>query len=202
MTLTSSDGVTSAPVALSGTVMAATPQLSVSPTSVNFGTVTVGSKGSQNVTLSNQGSADLTISLISVNATAVGATGMTTPATIKAGQSATLTLSYSPTVAASMTGNVTITSNDPHTPSFAVAVSGTSTATAVAPTITTAPANRTVTAGQTATFAVVAAGTAPLSYQWQKSGANIAGATGASYTTPATTTADSGSTYRVVVSNS
>jgi len=202
MTLTSSDGVTSAPVALSGTVMAATPQLSVSPTSVNFGTVTVGSKGSQNVTLSNQGSADLTISLISVNATAVGATGMTTPATIKAGQSATLTLSYSPTVAASMTGNVTITSNDPHTPSFVVAVSGTSTATAVAPTITTAPANRTVTAGQTATFTVVAAGTAPLSYQWQKSGANIAGATGASYTTPATTTADSGSTYRVVVSNS
>src|SRR5204863_353406 len=45
-------------------------------------------------------------------------------------------------------------------------------------------------------------GTAPLSYQWQKNGANINGATSASYTTPATTTSDSGSTYRVVVSNS
>jgi hypothetical protein len=48
---------------------------------------------------------------------------------------------------------------------------------------------------------VVAGGTAPLSYQWQKNGANIAGATATSYTTPATTTADSGSTFRVVVSN-
>src|SRR6266700_2620801 len=71
----------------------------------------------------------------------------------------------------------------------------------VAPTITTPPASQTVTAGQTATFAVVAAGTAPLSYQWQKNGVNIAGATAASYTTPATTTSDSGSTFRVVVTN-
>src|SRR5437660_955193 len=75
-------------------------------------------------------------------------------------------------------------------------------AAAVAPTITTQPANQTVTAGQTATFAVVAGGTAPLSYQWQKNGASIAGATAANYTTPATTTADSGSTFAVVVSNS
>jgi hypothetical protein len=48
---------------------------------------------------------------------------------------------------------------------------------------------------------VVAAGTAPLSYQWQKNGVNISGATAASYTTPATTTSDSGSTFAVVVTN-
>ena len=71
----------------------------------------------------------------------------------------------------------------------------------VPPTITTQPANQRVTAGQTATFTVVAAGTAPLSYQWQKNGVNVAGATSASYTTPATTTSDSGSTFAVVVSN-
>jgi len=41
----------------------------------------------------------------------------------------------------------------------------------------------------------------PLTYQWQKNGANIAGATAASYTTPATTTSDSGSTFDVVVTN-
>src|SRR5207302_7261588 len=52
-------------------------------------------------------------------------------------------------------------------------------AAAVAPTITTQPANQTVTAGQTASFAVAANGTAPLSYQWQKNGANISGATSA-----------------------
>ena len=81
-------------------------------------------------------------------------------------------------------------------------VNFTDNAAAVAPTITTQPANQTVTAGQTATFAVVAAGTAPLGYQWQKNGVNITGATSASYTTATTTTADSGSTFRVVVSNS
>src|SRR5207244_9991606 len=61
-------------------------------------------------------------------------------------------------------------------------------AAAVASAITTQPANQTVTAGQTATFTVVATGTAPLSYQWQKNGANLAGATSSSYTTPATRT--------------
>ncbi|PYU50411.1 MAG: hypothetical protein DMG48_13930 [Acidobacteria bacterium] len=70
-----------------------------------------------------------------------------------------------------------------------------------APTISTQPGNQTVVARQSATFAVTAGGTAPMSYQWQKNGASIAGATSASYTTPATTTTDNGSTFRVVVSN-
>jgi outer membrane protein assembly factor BamB len=72
----------------------------------------------------------------------------------------------------------------------------------VAPTITQQPANKTVTAGQTATFTVVATGAAPLSYQWQKNTVAIVGATSASYTTSATTTADNASQFRVVVSNS
>ena len=70
-----------------------------------------------------------------------------------------------------------------------------------APTITTQPANQSVTAGQTATFTVTATGTAPLSYQWQKSGTAIAGATASSYTTPPTTSSDNGSQFTVVVSN-
>jgi hypothetical protein len=76
------------------------------------------------------------------------------------------------------------------------------TSTTGAPTITTQPVNQPVTVGRTATFSVTAAGTAPLSYQWQKNGTSIAGATSASYTTPATTLPDSGSTFRVIVSNS
>ena len=79
---------------------------------------------------------------------------------------------------------------------------GTSTPTATAPTITTQPSSQTVTAGLTATFTVVASGSGTLTYQWQDGGTNIAGATGASYTTPATTAQNSGSSYQVVVSNS
>ncbi|HEY6387847.1 MAG TPA: hypothetical protein VIX91_19390 [Candidatus Acidoferrum sp.] len=74
-------------------------------------------------------------------------------------------------------------------------------AVAVAPTITTQPANQSVNAGQTATFSVTATGTAPLSYQWQKNSANIAGATASSYTTPAAVAADNGAKFDVIVNN-
>jgi hypothetical protein len=70
-----------------------------------------------------------------------------------------------------------------------------------APQITTRPANKTVTVGQTAAFSVVATGTAPLRYQWSKNGTPIAGATGSSYTTPATVSGDNGSSFTVVVTN-
>jgi len=40
-----------------------------------------------------------------------------------------------------------------------------------------------------------------LTYQWQKNGTAIGGATSASYTTPATTTSDNGAQFTVVVSN-
>ena len=76
------------------------------------------------------------------------------------------------------------------------------TAAPVKPTITTQPASQSVTAGQTATFSVAASGTSPLSYQWQKNSFNIGGATSASYTTPATTLAGSGSAFQCVVTNS
>jgi PKD repeat protein len=70
------------------------------------------------------------------------------------------------------------------------------------PTITSSPSNQTVTEGQTASFSVSATGTAPLSYQWQKDGADLPGATGTAYTTPPVSMADDGSTYRCVVTNS
>src|SRR3974390_1406057 len=72
----------------------------------------------------------------------------------------------------------------------------------VAPSITTQPVSPSVSPGQTATFTVVAAGTAPLRYQWQRAGANISGGSLASYTTAATTISDNGSQFDVVVSNS
>jgi hypothetical protein len=71
----------------------------------------------------------------------------------------------------------------------------------VAPVITTPPASQTVTAGASATFNVVATGTAPLSYQWKKNGANISGANNTSFTISSTTTGDAGD-YTVMVSNS
>lgn len=71
----------------------------------------------------------------------------------------------------------------------------------VAPAISTQPANQTVLEGATATFTVTATGTAPLSYQWKNGATAITGATSASYTTPATVLADSGSSFTVTVTN-
>lgn len=70
-----------------------------------------------------------------------------------------------------------------------------------APSITAQPMNQTVSAGQTATFSVTASGPGTLSYQWQMNDADIGGANSASYTTPQTTTADSGQRFRVKISN-
>src|ERR1700677_2004194 len=71
-----------------------------------------------------------------------------------------------------------------------------------APAITTEPGSQNVTLGHAATFSVVATGTAPLSYQWQRNGTAITGATASSYTTAATTLADNGATFKVTVTNS
>lgn len=77
---------------------------------------------------------------------------------------------------------------------------------AVAPTITQAPANLTVTVGQSAQFTVTATGTAPLNYQWFKGGAvlgnggNVSGVNTATLTLANVQSTDAGS-YGVIVSN-
>jgi hypothetical protein len=72
----------------------------------------------------------------------------------------------------------------------------------VAPSITSQPASQTVIAGKTASFAVAATGTSPMTYQWSKNGAAISGATSSIYTTPAETTADNNAKFTVAISNS
>lgn len=68
------------------------------------------------------------------------------------------------------------------------------------PTITGQPTSQTVVEGGTATFTVAATGTPPLSYQWQKDGANLNGKTNASVTLGNVQPADAGH-YCVIVSN-
>jgi hypothetical protein len=65
------------------------------------------------------------------------------------------------------------------------------------------PKAASVTESRTAVFAVAATGSSTLgpnvTYQWQKNGVNIAGATKPSYTTPKLTLADNGAKFRCVV---
>ena len=176
-----------------GSIASGTATLTVNPAPVaptvvtqpSNQTVTAGQTATFSVTAG--GSAPLSYQWKKNGTAIAGATSSTytTPATTTADSGAVFNVTITNTAGSVTSGNATLTVN----------------ASAVAPTITTQPASITVTAGQTATFAVVAAGTGPLTYQWQKNGSNISGGT-ASYTTPATSTSDNGSTFVVTVSNS
>src|SRR5271163_1064721 len=174
--------VTSASAALTVNPAVVAPGISVQPANQ---TVTVGQTATFSVTAS--GTAPLTYQWQkgSVNISGATSSSYTTPATTLADNSTKFDVVVSNSAGSATSNNATLTVN----------------AAPVAPSITTQPANQTVNAGQTASFSVVASGTAPLTYQWQKGGANIGGATSASYTTPATTLADSSTKFDVVVSN-
>lgn len=70
------------------------------------------------------------------------------------------------------------------------------------PGISTHPSSQSVTEGQPVSFSVGATGSTPLSYQWQRNGANIPGANAATYNIPATVLSDNGARFRSVISNS
>ena len=69
------------------------------------------------------------------------------------------------------------------------------------PAITSQPTSISVSVGEMATFSVTANGAAPLAYQWRRGATVIPGATGATFTTPATVIGDSGAKFSVQVSN-
>ncbi len=114
---------------------------------------------------------------------------------ITGGTGASLTLGN---VSAASAGSYTVqVSNSAGSVTSAAAVLSINTA----PSITTQPKSQTVTSpGVSVTFSVVATGTAPLSYQWRKDGANRAGATEANLVLSGVTISDAG-TYTVLVSN-
>ncbi|MBE2213577.1 MAG: immunoglobulin domain-containing protein [Opitutaceae bacterium] len=104
--------------------------------------------------------------------------------------------SVAPSDAAGYTVTVTNTNGTVSSVAATLTVSGT----VVAPTIITPPASGDVALGGSLTLTVTASGTAPLSYQWNKNGAAISGATGASYTLSGAASGDAGD-YTVTVTN-
>lgn len=89
----------------------------------------------------------------------------------------------------------TVLSENDITSHFAAAYGST-----LPPSFTTQPRAVTNYVGLSATFSAAAIGSLPMTYQWQKNGADIAGANGPSFTTP-TLTSGSAGLYRCVVSN-
>ncbi|HEU4413870.1 MAG TPA: choice-of-anchor D domain-containing protein [Candidatus Angelobacter sp.] len=98
--------------------------LTVSPQSVVFGNVVIGSSAKQTVTLSNGSTASLTISSVGISGTGFSQMGPVLPLTLAPGQSSTVAVTFTPQNSGSVTGALQINSNASD-PSVTVVLSGT-----------------------------------------------------------------------------
>src|SRR5207248_1307385 len=123
-------------VALSGTGLAAAPAVTLTPTSLDFGSQLVGTTSLvKSVTLRNSGSAPLTISSIAVTGANAGDYAQTNncpigPATLAVNATCTISATFSPSATGSRTASVSISDDAAGIPQT-IALSGTGTAPAV-----------------------------------------------------------------------
>jgi hypothetical protein len=112
-----------ATIALSGTGVQS--QLGANPSSASLGTVVMGNSNSQTISLTNGGTAAVSISQANATGTGFSISGMPAlPMTINAGGSATFNAVFTPTTTGSVTGSVSVMSNAPNSP-LSIALSGT-----------------------------------------------------------------------------
>jgi hypothetical protein len=100
-----------------------TGSLGVNPLSLDFGNVPVGSSKTLTLTATNNGTADITVSGVTLSPPQFTLSKPTIPLTIAGGQSATLSVVFAPTASGSITGSATISSNASNN-SEAVALQG------------------------------------------------------------------------------
>lgn len=150
LTIQGDSGATPVVANLDGTITTAQPQISLTPGTVDLGTVSIGSKGTSTLSVGNTGASDLTISMITVNGAEFGISGITTPKTISAGQTVPVTVGFNPTTAGTAQGSIVLTSNDPNNPTSTVSLAGTG---------SSSPVGKLVANPSSLTFLSVAVGT-------------------------------------------
>jgi hypothetical protein len=105
-----------------------TSSLGVNATSVAFGDVVVNTAATQTLVLSSTGTGAVTASGATLTGTGFTMSGITFPATLASGQTATLSLQFDPTAAGAATGQLTINSNSSTNATVVIALSGSGTA--------------------------------------------------------------------------
>jgi len=108
---------------LSGT--GATPgTLSPNPASLAFGSILVGSNSSKPETLTNTGSASVTISQVTASGAGFSVSGLTLPVTLAANQSVTFNAIFAPASAGATSGGLSVVSDASNSP-LSIPLSGT-----------------------------------------------------------------------------
>src|SRR5207302_1809782 len=127
------DNATGSPQTAGLTGTGTAPVVSLTPTSVPFGNQRINTtSAAQTVTLTNSGSAALTISGITITGTNAGDFGQTnncpiSPATLAANGSCTISVTFTPTATGSRSGTLSVSDNATGSPQTA-SLSGTGTA--------------------------------------------------------------------------
>lgn len=93
-------------------------QLSVTPTTISFNNVTVGSYGTQTATLSASG-ANVVVSSIALSNPAFSAGGLSLPATVTVGQPVQFAVTFTPQAIGAVSGTISFTSNAANSPTAA-----------------------------------------------------------------------------------
>jgi hypothetical protein len=115
-------------VDLSATAAAAAVQLTPSASSLSFGSVTVGSSGTSQLTVKSTGNTNATISKVTVTGTGFVLGSSAASVILDPSQTESYTVNFDPKAAGSLTGTLTITSNAANSP-LNIALSGTGVAT-------------------------------------------------------------------------
>jgi hypothetical protein len=93
-----------------------TQLLSVSPTSIAFGSVLTTNTATQTITLSNTGSGPVTLSAANFTGGVFSATGLALPVTIAAGATKAVTITFAPSISGPFSGSVSFVSNATNSP--------------------------------------------------------------------------------------
>ena len=101
-------------VSLSGTGVQ--PQITVIPTSISFGNVTVGVTNTQTLTIRNPGTATLSVTQASLAGTGFSTSGLALPLSVAPGGSASFNVGFVPASASTFSGSITLISNAPNSP--------------------------------------------------------------------------------------
>jgi Abnormal spindle-like microcephaly-assoc'd, ASPM-SPD-2-Hydin/Protein of unknown function (DUF1573)/Transmembrane protein 131-like N-terminal len=112
ITVTSNATNPTSTVALSGSAVAASYTMALSPSSLNFGNVAAGSSTTQNVQVSNTGNSSVTVTQAAASGAGISVGGLGAPVTLAPSQSLALRVTFAPTAAGATAGSVTVTNND------------------------------------------------------------------------------------------
>src|ERR1700677_2176697 len=126
-TMVGCQGFSSAKPATQSAPVTSPGDLTAVPASITFGNVQVGISQTLTDTVSNTGGTSLTISQATATGTGFAISGLTVPATLAPGQSATFNVTFNPTAIGAVSGNVALTNDGSGSP-LNIALSGTAVA--------------------------------------------------------------------------